>query len=260
MSLKTKGRSEVVILGSGALDFRLGEQARSAPGLALRLGRKTLLFDLGFGAMGRLLHAGIDPSSVCAAFFTHRHPDHVGDIPALLFHLNSLQPPASGILKIFGPRGFSSFMARLTRAHHPWLRPRGWRLEIRELEERDHAQGSGWKVRCREVPHSTEALAFRLESSAGSLGYTGDTDLDEGLPGFFAGLDLLVAECTYPSAEPRRRGHMTVNESVALSRACAAKKTIFTHLTAGSEKELSRTPLCKGREFIAYDLMRIPLR
>lgn len=252
--------ARLVVLGSGGFDSR-GPAARAPAGCALRLRSGVLLFDLGFGCLRQLARAGLRPEEVTHAFFTHRHPDHVGDLPALLFHLNYSAPPRAGALQVYGPRGFKPFLERLGRAHHPWLRPRGWELRARELEEGAVVGGPGFKLVCREVPHTTEALAYRLESPEGSLCLSGDTAFDEGLAVFAAGAGLFVLECSLGSRE-RSSGHLSVEEALELGRRSGARRVLFSHLSDPSERALKRLR-ARGRlrpcETVAEDLMRIVL-
>ena len=249
------------VLGSGGFESA-GRSARSPAGYALRLKKETLIFDLGFGCLRQFSRCGLDATDITRAFFTHRHPDHVGDLPALLFQLRCARPPKSGRLRLYGPRGFASFFARLKKAHHPWLGPRGYDLSVCELDEGAVVRGRGFKVVCREVPHTTEALAYRLESKEGSLCYSGDTAFDAGLAAFAGAADAFVVECSLgdrrgDSVEP---GHLSVRQALWLGRRSQARRVILSHLSKPSERELRRRRLRRGREWIAEDLMKISLR
>lgn len=254
---------EFFVLGSGCYTAGRPRRTRGRPapvrnpgGYALRLGDQVLLFDLGFGDLRQLVRAGLDPDQVSHAFMTHRHPDHVGDLPALLFYYRYDGKPRRGRLRLCGPRGFKGFVARLTKAHHPWLRPRGYQLSVEELEERSVVRGEGWRVLCREVPHTTESVAFRFESRAGSVCYTGDTAWDPGLARFAAGCDLLLVECALADGE-RAPGHLHVSEAMQLGRLSGARQVLFTHLSPASERALDRRLRGGTRFRKARDLMRV---
>jgi len=224
----------------------------------LAVGDQVLLFDLGFGNLRQLVRAGLDPDRVSHVFATHRHPDHVGDLAALLFYYRYDGKPHRSRLRVSGPRGFKSFMARLAKAHHPWLRPRGYKLDVEELEEGAVVRGANWRVSCREVPHTTEALAYRFDSRGGSLCYTGDTAWEPGLAGFAQGVDLLAVECSLADGE-RKPGHLRVSEALELGRLSEARRVLLTHLSPESEKGLARR-LARDKRFRkAEDLMRLRL-
>lgn len=257
---------EFVVLGSGAFAPSMEdppEDVRNPAGYAALLGGKTLLFDFGFGNLRQLYKAGIDPASITHAFFSHRHPDHVGDLAALLFHFRYDRKPATGRLCVYGPRGFKGFFERLTKAHHPWLKPRGYAIRLEELEEGAVVKGPGWRVRAREVPHSTEAVAYRLDTPRASLAYTGDTGFDPGLAAFARGVDLFVLECSLTEAD-RYPHHLRVSQALELYGASRAKRGLFTHLSRGSARELARRLASRSRSRrskagLARDLQRVQL-
>ncbi len=255
-----KAAAEFVVLGSGcASPARAGEGTlRNPAGYAVRLGEEVVLFDLGFGNLRQLARAGLDPDAVGSVFFTHRHPDHVGDLPALLFRWRHEGRPRGGRLRLFGPRGFKAFVARLARAHHPWLQPRGWTLSVEELDDRAAARGEGWKVLCREVPHTTEALAYRFESRRGSVCYTGDTGWDPGLARFAQEASLFAVEAALADTQ-RQAGHLRVSEALELGRISKARRVLLTHLSPASEKGLARRLARLPGVTAAADLMRLPL-
>jgi ribonuclease BN (tRNA processing enzyme) len=247
---------EVAVLGSGSFAPGATGTVRNPAGYALFRGDQTLLFDFGFGNLRQLVRAGRSPDTVSHAFFSHRHPDHVGDLAALLFYYRYDGKPRRNKLQIYGPRGFKSFFARLTKAHQPWLRPRGFKVEVVELEERSVVRGDGWRVVCREVPHTTEALAFRYESKAGSFCYTGDTTYDPGIARFASESDLFLVECTLPDSS-KAGGHLRVSEALELAAASKAKRILLTHFTPASEKGLARRIAKLPRVKKAEDLMRV---
>lgn len=253
-------KGEFVVLGSGGFSpAKEGEGTlRNPAGYALRLDDEVVLFDFGFGNLRQLVRAGLDPDAVGTVFFTHRHPDHVGDLAALLFRWRYEGRPRKGKLRLFGPRGFKSFVARLERAYHPWLKPRGWTMEAADLADRAVVKGEGWKVLCREVPHTTEALAYRLEAGERSVVYTGDTGWDAGLARFAGDATVFAVEATLHDDE-RMEGHLRVREAMDLGAASKAKTVLLTHLTSRSEKGLSRRLAAAPGFRAAEDLMRIPL-
>lgn len=251
---------ELVVLGSGGFSpARRGEGAvRNPAGYALVVGSETVLFDFGFGSLCQLARAGIDPDTVGTVFFSHRHPDHVGDLAALLFRWRYEGRPLKGRLRLFGPRGFKSFHSRLEKAHHPWLKPRRWTLCVEDLAERSVVRGAEWKAVCREVPHTTEALAYRLETRSASFVYTGDTGWDPGLARFAEGASLFAVEATLADGQ-KVDGHLRVAEALDLGQASKARRVLLTHLSPASEKGLARRLAKLPWAVAAEDLMRLKL-
>ena len=245
---------EIIVLGSGAFAPARKAAVRNPAGYAARLGRDVLLFDLGFGNLWQLARANLDPSDVSDVFLTHRHPDHVADLAALLFLFRYGAKPRSGRLRVWGPRGLARFLRELKRAYRPWLSPKGYRLEVRELAGGARVSGAGWEVSSLRVEHPTPALAYRLLHKSGSFAYSGDAGASQGLAEFAAGCDIFVLECTQPSRRPLA-GHLTPREAIAILESSGCRRGVLSHVSEESAAELRR--LLKGRRrlLLARDLM-----
>lgn len=223
-------RLELVVLGSGAsAPARDPRKVRNPAGYAVLAGRETLLFDLGFGNLRQMARGGLDPASVTDVFISHRHPDHVGDLAALLFYYRYERRPRSGRLRVFGPPGFASFLKSWRRSFSPWLDPRGYRLQVRELAEGGGVRGSGWTVGAYRSLHNTESLAYRLEAGNKSLVYSGDTGYDTGLAAFARGCDLFLLECSLGRSE-RYAWHLNASQALDLIRLSGCRRALLTHL------------------------------
>jgi len=254
--------AELAVLGSGC--FTPGppgqkpSDIRNPAAYAVRVEDEVILFDFGFGALRQLARVGFDPRQVSHAFFSHRHPDHVGDLAALLFFYRYDGKPRNSRLTLYGPRGFKRFVERLIKAHQPWLKARSFQMKVLELEEKSLVRGSKWRVRAREVPHSTEAVAYRLDSKHGSMCYTGDTTYDAGIARFASEASVFVAECTLPDGA-KTSGHMRVSEAIELGVRSKAKKVILSHLSPESEKAAKKAIKGKRAFKLAADLMKVSL-
>lgn len=246
---------ELTVLGSGCYAPGRGKTVRNPAGYAVRAGGDVVLLDLGFGNARQLARAGIRAEEVSDVFLTHLHPDHCGDLPALLSVLRGGLKPASGRLRVWGPAGTQEFVAGLCRAWKPFLDPRGSALEVRELADGGEVQGLGWVAEAKSVPHTTAALAYRISRGSASLVYSGDMERDASFSRFAAACDLLLIECTAGS-DGAIRGHLSPREALEISRAARAGETILTHLTDESADAAER--LIKGDACVtlARDLMR----
>lgn len=241
---------EATVLGSGGAFCA----ARNPSGYAVRLGRSVVLFDLGFGSVRALQRAKFDLTEVTDVFISHKHPDHVGDLSALLFHFRYDVKPRSGTLRLWGPGTFPRFVADLQKAYKPWNDAQGYELEVSEL--RGEASRDGWTVAALPVPHPTAALAYRLSYKGKSLVYSGDTGFCPELADFAAGADLFLLECATTEKEGYE-GHMTPRLALATLEASGCARGVLTHLNERSEGELRRMPL--GRFTLARDGQRIKL-
>lgn len=246
---------ELIVLGSGSFAPARNGRVRNPAGYALRLGRDVILFDLGFGNLRQLARARLDPADITDVFFTHRHPDHVGDLAALLFLLRYEVKPRSKRLRVWGPRGMLRFWEDLKRAFKPWISPRGYRLQVRELGSGSRVSGRGWEVEALKVPHPTPALAYRLSYKRRRLIYSGDTGPNRRLADFAKGADLFLLECTMPERRSLP-GHLTPRQALSMIEASGCRRGVLTHLSESSEAELRRRLKGSG-VLMARDLMRL---
>ena len=246
---------ELTVLGSGGYAPGRGKSVRNPAGFAVRAGDDVVLLDLGFGNVRQLARAGIQAEEVSDVFLSHLHPDHCGDLPALLFVLHGGTSPQAKRLRVWGPAGTRALVAALCRAWEPWLDPKGYALEVRELADGGEALGIGWVVEAHSVPHTSPALAYRLSRGSASLVYSGDMEYDPGFARFAAACDLLLIECTTDS-DDAQAGHLSARQAIELSRAAGAGKTLLTHLSDASA--CAAAHLIDGDKCVelAKDLMR----
>lgn len=199
----------LILLGSGAVRPDLD---RWGPAQVVQVGSENLLFDCGRGATMRLVQAGIAPESIGRVFFTHHHFDHNCDFA--YFFLTSWLLGRSRALEIIGPRGTQAFCNALlaeayrddiaTRREHPAYPAGGEQWSSRDVTEAEFClAGPGYVIRMIHVRHSApilDNLAFRIEAEGKRLVVVGDTTPDERLMKFAENADLLVHECSFPSA------------------------------------------------------------
>jgi ribonuclease BN (tRNA processing enzyme) len=109
----------VQILGSGGPGIN---RDRASTSYLLWIGTQAkILVDMGGGAFLRFGQAEAKLSDLSMIAISHLHPDHVSDLPALLWLSQSIR---KGPLPIFGPSGnraapnVSTFLSRLFDEHH----------------------------------------------------------------------------------------------------------------------------------------------
>ncbi len=248
---------ELTVLGSGNYVPGRGKDVRNPAGYAVRAGDDLILLDLGFGNVRQLARAGLRAEDVTDVFLTHRHPDHCGDLPALLFafHGGPHPKPRRERLRVWGPAGTSELVAGLCRVWKPFLDPRGYALEVRELAGGGEVQGVGWVVEAHSVPHTTPALAYRISRGSSSLVYSGDMEHDPDFARFAASCDLLLIECT-SGADDAVPGHLSASQAIALSREARAGETLLTHLSDSSAASAERLIAGDACVSLAKDLLR----
>lgn len=247
---------ELIILGSGAsAPSRKAAEVRNPAGYAVRLGSGAVLLDIGFGSVRQLARAGIDPSEVTDVLISHRHPDHIGDLAALLFCLHYDRKPRKGTLRLFGPAGLKAFVESLRQTHSPWLEPKGYRLEVHELQEGQGAAGPDWRAETIESIHNTPALCYRLESAEKVLVYSGDTGVNPKLAEFSKKCDLLLLECTLGDGD-KYSWHLNVSQALELASESRARRVLLTHVSTESLASLKPRLKKLAQVSVAEDLQR----
>lgn len=199
----------VQVLGSGGP--RITRDRASTGYLVWAGGVGRILVDAGGGTFLRFGQAGGRLEDLALVAISHLHPDHVSDLPALLW-LSNLSRKAP--LPIAGPTGsevtpdFPAFLRRLfddKAGAFPLLggtlggQGQGVLLAPRTLdpaapEPQVVLDAAGLKVTALGVPHgNVPSLAYRIETPAGTAVFGSDqTGTNPRFTAFAAGADVLV--------------------------------------------------------------------
>ena len=214
-------------LGTGTISL---SDARSCAAYLLEAGELRLLIDCGSGTTRRLAELGSQWRSITHVALTHFHIDHHGDLPSLVFAWKYGFLPARGEpLTIIGPVGTTGLLARLSAAYGEWLTAPGFPLSIQEITPADVIElPAGVRLRCCAVPHTPESVAYSMERAGRRIVYTGDTGPSDALAEWSRGCDLLVCECSLPSAMQIPQ-HLTPEQCADLAAAAAPKHLALTH-------------------------------
>lgn len=229
----------VTVLGSGTL---LPDAERHSAAHHVSLGDASVLLDCGSGTVHGLARHGIDWGALTHVAVTHYHPDHVGDLSALMFALrgraNALEreggaaeaSPARA-LTLLGPSGFRTYLERATSALGAHVLDPKRPLRVEELppgavfEDPEH----GIVLEAYPTPHTEESVAYRLSHEQGTVGYTGDTGPSEDVAAFLRGSGLLISECAW-SERGQGTGHLAPEDVMELARTARPELLILTHV------------------------------
>jgi ribonuclease Z len=251
---------KVTLLGTGT---PIPDIARRGPASLVEHGDERVLVDAGAGVLHRLLEAGVPPTprpdgkpSVTRILLTHLHSDHITGLADVLWAgwiMGWWQEPPP----IYGPPGTAAFVQHLEaafaydlkvrraldRKDRPWQTP-----QIIEVEDGWRADAADLAVSAVRVDHHPvdEAFGFRIDTTAGSVGFSGDTKPAPRLVEAFTGVDLLVhevysgraAEARFgpiASASPARaRGvasyHTSSYEVGGIATAAEARQLVLNHV------------------------------
>lgn len=248
---------EVTILGSGTA---VPVPDRFPSGVAVRAMDTLVTVDLGPGTLRRLAQAGYGVTQLDAVLFTHFHTDHTADLAALLFALRNPSFVGRPPLTLYGHRGLKTLLGHLTAAW-PWLEPKGYPLEVIEIEPGAFDIGA-LTVTAVPIRHTDASLAYRLESPAGgSVALSGDADVCDGLAQVAADTDLFICEAAFPDGE-KVEGHLTPSLAGAAAESAGTRKLCLTHFypeCEGHDLRAQAQSTYSGEVVLATDLMRFTL-
>jgi len=227
------------VLGAGAI---LPREGYGCSGYALRplAGGPLTLFDCGPGTLRSLGEVGLELGDVRRVILSHYHPDHCLDLCALAFARRNKGFDASAI-ELVGPRGLQEFLERAAAIYgtRNWLRFDD--VTVREVDpetpgtlELEDLHAS-WTA----TGHTPEAVAWRVELGGVSLAYTGDSGENPDVAALARGVDLLVAECSFPD-ELGTENHLTPSSAARLANDAGCKRLLLTHFYPVLDPEEAR--------------------
>ncbi len=246
----------VQVLGSGG-PFA-GTDRASTSYLVWVGGRAAVMIDAGGGAFLRFGESGADLESLSLLAISHLHPDHVADLPALLWLSERARKQP---LPIAGPSGnpafpgLSVFLRRLFDGASGAFQVlsgtvggpgAGVSLGVTEVDASGTAPVSvlsagGLRVTALPVAHgNAPAIAYRVDVGDRSIVFSSDQNgRTAGFAHFARGADVLVMHLVLsPLAVATQQGLHAAPRTVGEVAATAnARKLVLGHLTKASRFE-----------------------
>ncbi len=287
------GGTGLQVLGSGG-PFAGGPRASSGY-LVWHRGRAVALIDAGGGTFVRFGEAGAKLQDLSIVAISHLHPDHVSDLPALLWQSEAgRQRP----LVVSGPSaggpfpGMDAFVRRLfdpASGAFPVLggtigaAGQGVRLDVKTVDASIGARSpvltdSVLEVTSMGVPHGdVPSLAYRVQVGGKVLVFGSDQNGQElGFRSFASGADVLVLHLAIGTRAPDPVARLHARPAVVGEMATAARprQLVLSHLSRApgtfrtpevfSLHELDPNIAAVRRQFagevqIATDLQCIPV-
>jgi ribonuclease BN (tRNA processing enzyme) len=220
-----------------------------------------LLLDCGPGVVHHMARFGLPWSDLTHVAITHFHNDHLGELPGLLFSLKHGQlPPRTSPLTLVGPVGLGERRRHLAAGLGEHVTDPGFPVEAVEIEpDRTLSIGSDLVLRCHHTPHTDHSLAYRIDGTGWSVGYTGDTGYSEEVAAFLHGCDLLAMECSLPE-DRAMDTHLTPERAARMARRAEPGELLIVHvyplLARDSLPGLLRAAGWTGRTTVAADGLR----
>ncbi|MCP4699671.1 MAG: ribonuclease Z [Gammaproteobacteria bacterium] len=246
----------VIVLGSGT---GIPSLQRNAPGYYVQTGGGLeCLVDCGSSTLLQLLRAGKSHQTLDAVFITHIHPDHIGDLMALIHALRLPAQKRSKPLRIFGPPGFDDFYERIIRPAAGT--PKTFPCEV--IVAREEQTLNGMRIRTCPAVHSDrfESIAYRFEDAGRSAVFSGDCDYDPRIVALSRQADLLVLDSSTLEAG-KTEGHLSAALCGRIASAAEAKHLLLSHFYPINGPDQLRLDECRkhyaGKTELAKDLMEV---
>lgn len=271
---------------------------RASSGYLIEVGGDTIVMDHGAGAHQRLIESGHSSTDVTHVFFSHLHSDHCLDYPRMVLQRWDMGADRIPDLKVYGPPPIQRMTNLLfsrdgafapdinARIEHPGSidmlvarggkPPRKWpEPAVRELKAGDTVDGDRWQVTVANASHMQPQLTcfgYRLESSEGSICYSGDSGgICRDIIELARGTDVLIHMTHFRSGtEPSEvyracaGAHLDVAE---VARQAGVPTLVLSHMLEqidqpGIREEILREMMAiyPGTIIWGEDLMDVPIR
>ena len=210
--------AEIFVLGGGT-PTPTAERFGSSHGI--KIGEQLLMFDCGPAATHKLVKAGLFPTQVDHLFFTHHHFDHDIDYPCFLLCRWDQSIGKENRLKVFGPALTEKITEGIigehglfshdwkARVNHPLSQKvfvnRGGKLprpvpvvDASDVGPGPIYSGNDWQVTSANAEHVQpwlDSLAYRVDTSEGSVVFTGDTQPCQSVIALAKGADMMLCMC-----------------------------------------------------------------
>jgi ribonuclease Z len=219
---------KVTILGAGE---PFPTPARFGSAYLLDVGNQTILIDCGPATTYKLAQVGRNPAEVSTLLFTHHHFDHNADYPCFAL-VRWDQDVDQTPLRVYGPRPTEAITHALfaapdgayvcdwnARVEHPlsqlifasgrhyWrsaalrgaTKPRkAPEIEAVNIDANFVWEEDGFSVRAADTVHVQpylDSLAYRIDSEAGRVVFSGDSGPSESVLELARGADMLICMC-----------------------------------------------------------------
>ena len=244
----------LVVIGSGTLT---PSATRGSSGYWLEAGPHRIGLDCGPGTVHGLARRGLPWERLTHLFVSHFHMDHVGDLGALLYALkDSRSGPRQEPFTLLGPAGLRSQVELFSQIAREDLLDQEFPAELVELAPGTRLElGGGVVLAVAKTPHNPESLAVRIDAGGRGFGFTGDTGPSAELSDFFAGVDVLLSECS-DLDPPHDPAHLAVTNVVDLATQARARHLVATHSYFDPDEERLQAQLAQrfnGPVSVAWD-------
>ncbi|MCO5066334.1 MAG: MBL fold metallo-hydrolase [Rhizobiaceae bacterium] len=215
---------QLTVVGAGTT---LPAKNRSPSCHLVRFGERAVVFDLGSGALAGLARAGLDYRDIETVFISHLHPDHTLDLIMLLQAANATPGwTRTAPLTVAGCRGLKQFISQLLDIFRD-ARPETYELLILELDVGYH-RIAGMKIEVGLTGHTSNSLAFRVETGGVAFCYSGDAVDPLVLNALARNADIFVCECSFRAGHATE-DHFTADVVARVASGAAVRRLVLVH-------------------------------
>jgi len=214
---------KLTIVGSGTI---LPDPDRGPCALLVEAAGLRVLVDGGSGTLRTLTRLGHDPRELDAQVLSHRHLDHVGELPSLLFlhKVAGRRRP----FRLYGGGGLTTLIERIEAAFGELTADYGTPVTELSLRGPDAVElAPGLRLETAPAVHKHGALHLAFIADGRRVVFSGDTGPSPALAELSRGADLLVTECAY--ATPGE-DHLCAAEIAAMVAEARPARVVLTHL------------------------------
>ena len=220
---------ELTVVGSGTA---APEPERVCSAFFITAGGTRVLVDCGPGAVHHLARFTLPWQRLDHLVISHFHNDHIGDLPMLMFALKwGLEQRRTAPLSVWAPPGIQGLLAGMAGIFGDHVTDPGFPLHVHEIAPgHDGPLGRGLSLAATATPHTDHSLALRFQARrAGTIGYTGDTGPSHDVALFLAGVDLLIAECSFPD-DLAMDSHLTPSSLAGMAHTARPGRLMVSHV------------------------------
>ncbi len=231
---------KIIFLGSGGSRVVVATQIVATGGFIIQAGGYQIWVDPGPGALVRAKECKVRASDTDIVFCSHHHIDHSNDINAVIDAMTIGGVRQRGIListktTIEGSEEDSPVLLKFYK---------NVLKEMYPLDVGDKVKIGDLTFIATPTNHDCDAIGFRLETSNGAIGYTGDTAYTPELVEAFKGCTVLIANVLRPGKE-KWKTHMNSADVAALFKEVKPRVGI---ISAFGMKLLKANPAWEARD------------
>lgn len=212
----------------------------------------NLLVDCGNGVLSRL-QEHLDYRDLNAVFLSHLHADHYSDIMIMRYGL-----------EIAFKRGLSSEPLPLYAPAEPDIEferlPYKHAYKVNSVDHGATLQVGPFTVQFSKGIHAVTSLAMRIQTLAGILVYSGDTEYTPQLEEFALNADIFLCEANYLEEDINNNlpNHLSSAQAAQIAATAGVKRLLLTH--HHPERDLEQTLVEAKKYFPHSELAREGLK